>query len=77
MELIIADDVIQATEMSAEELLQELSVSLFQQNRLTLEGASRLAHMDQLSFQRLLASRKISVHYDISDLDSDVATLKK
>jgi predicted HTH domain antitoxin len=77
MQLTIADDIIQATDLSAEELLCELAVSLFQQSRLTLEGASRLSSMDQLSFQRLLASRNIPIHYDISDLESDIATLQR
>lgn len=77
MQLTIADELVQAAELSAEELLQELALALFQQNRLTLEGASRLAQMDQLAFQQLLASRQVPLHYDTGDLESDIATLQR
>ncbi len=77
MNITIADDIIQATGLSPDELLRELAVTLFQQQRLTLEGASRLAHLDQFSFQHLLASRQIPIHYDHDDLDADVVTLRQ
>ncbi len=73
----IADDILEAAEMSPSDVLQELALTLFQQNRLTLEGASRLAGLDQLSFQRLLASRHIPLHYDTTDLAADVQTLEQ
>lgn len=77
MNITIADDIVQATGLSPDELLQELAIILFQQQRLTLEGASRLARIDQLSFQQLLAGRQIPLHYDNADLAADVATLKR
>ncbi len=77
MHITIADDLVQATGLSPDELLQELAVALFQQQRLPLEGASRLAQMDQFSFQHLLAARQISIHYGHDDLLADVATLRR
>ena len=77
MNITIADDIVQATGLSPDELLQELAITLFQQQRLTLEGASRLAGMDQCSFQHLLANRQIPIHYGSDDLVADVATLKQ
>lgn len=50
---------------------------LFQQEKITLAKASRLAGMTQIQFQRLLAERKIPVHYDIQDLHEDIANLKE
>src|SRR3989304_727756 len=61
--------------MSEEELRQEIAVLLFQKEKLTLARASRLAGMDRLQFQHLIASRQIPVHYDESDFDEDLTTL--
>jgi predicted HTH domain antitoxin len=76
MSLTISDDVLQAARMSDSELRQELAILLFQQERLTLAQASRLADMDLLRFQHLLASRGISVHYDLEDFEQDLSTLR-
>jgi predicted HTH domain antitoxin len=62
--------------MSESELRQELAVVLFEKDRLTLAQASGLAGMDRLRFQHLLASRGISVHYDVEDFEEDLATLR-
>jgi len=75
MTLIIPDDLFQATRMTEEELRQEVAVLLFQKEKLTLAQASRLAGMDRLQFQHLLASRRIAVHYDVEDFDEDIRAL--
>lgn len=76
MSLTIPDDILQAARMSDSELRQELAILLFQQERLTLAQASRLAAMDLLRFQHLLASRGVSVHYDLDDFEQDLTTLR-
>jgi predicted HTH domain antitoxin len=68
MSVVISDDVLQTIQMFEAELLQEIAVMLFQQERFTLGQASRFALMNQLQFQRLLASREIPLHYDIAEL---------
>lgn len=75
MAVTISDDVLQAARMSEEELRRELAVLLFQQDRLTLAQAAGLANVDRLQFQHLLASRRISVHFDIEDFEQDLETL--
>ncbi len=75
--LTIPDDILHATKMSEDELMQEIAVMLFQKEKLTLEQAAHLARMSQLQFQHLLASRQISVHYDIADFEHDLQTLKE
>jgi predicted HTH domain antitoxin len=62
--------------MSADELMQELAVTLFQREKLTLGQASRLARMGCVQFQHLLASRRIPVHYDVADFEADLQTLR-
>ncbi len=77
MGLTIPDEILRSARMSAEELQQELAVLLFQKERLTLGQASRLAGLNQLRFQRLLASRRIPIHYDVAELEEDLKTLRE
>jgi len=63
--------------MTEEERRRELAVALFQMERLTLARACRLAQMDRIEFQRLLASRRIPMHYDVAEFEEDIATLRK
>jgi predicted HTH domain antitoxin len=75
MGVIIPDEILQATRMTADELRQEIAVLLFQKDKLTLGQASRLAGMTRLQFQHLLASRQIPVHYDVAEFEEDLKTL--
>ena len=77
MSVIIPDKVMHDAHMSETEFIQEIAIMLFQKERLTLAQASRLAKMNQFQFQHLLASRQISIHYDVLDFEKDIATLKK
>ncbi|MEZ4527371.1 MAG: UPF0175 family protein [Desulfobacterales bacterium] len=62
--------------MEEDELFQEIAVLLYQKDKMTLGQASRLARMSQIQFQRLIAERRIPVHYDIADFESDIKTLQ-
>ncbi|KOR34345.1 MULTISPECIES: UPF0175 family protein [Planktothricoides] len=75
MTIVISNEVLQNVEMSEEQLLQEIAIMLFQQERFTLAQASRFAQMNQLEFQKLLASRQIPLHYDIAELREDFKSL--
>lgn len=75
--LAIPQDIIQATRMSARELMQEIAVMLFQKEKLTLGQAANLSGMRQLEFQHLLASRQISIHYDVEEFEEDLRTLEE
>jgi predicted HTH domain antitoxin len=77
MSVLIPNDILQATRMTAEELKQEIAVLLFQREKLTPSQASRLAGMNRLQFQHLLASRGIPVHYDTAEFEEDLKTLKE
>ena len=77
MNQLIPDDIIEATGMSENELKTEIAVHLFKLEKITVEQASRLAGMQRLQFQHLLASRRISLHYNIEDFENDLETLKR
>ncbi len=76
MSLTIPDDLFEAAQLTEAEMLQELAVTFFQKERLTLAQAARLAGMARLPFQHLLASRHIPLHYDVAELEADVQTLR-
>ena len=76
MSIVITDEILQTIQMSDKELVQEIAILLFEQERFTLGQASHFVGMNQLEFQRLLASRKIPIHYDIAEFREDVKSLK-
>jgi predicted HTH domain antitoxin len=71
--LDLPDD-IQLTET---DLRTELAIALFQQERITLGTASQIAGLHQIEFQRLIAGRGISIHYDIEELEQDLSSLRQ
>ena len=77
MSVVISDEVLQSAHISSDELLQEVALMLYERGRLTLGQASTLAGVSQLQFQFLLASRHIPLHYDVSEFEADLRTLRE
>jgi len=76
MNLEVPQDVLDSARLSAAELKTELAVALYAQRRLSIGKARELAGMSLWEFRQVLASRRISPHYDESDLAEDVQTLR-
>ena len=74
-DLIIPAERLRGVNLSPEELTLELAVWLYAQKQLTMGQAKRLAGLDQISFQRALATRDVYIHYDLADLEVDVRNL--
>ena len=62
--------------MSADEAKQELALSLYARGRLSVGKARELAGMSLWRFRQLLALRGVPPHYDVPDLEQDLATLR-
>ena len=77
MSIDISDEILSSTRMTEAEMRQEIAVMLFQKEKLTLAQASRFAGMNRISFQHLLASRQIPVHYDVEDFEQDIKNLRE
>ena len=77
MSVVISDEVLQASRLSPSELKAEIAVMLFQKEKLSVGQACRLAELNYLEFQHLLASRNLSVHYDVVDFEEDLKTLSQ
>lgn len=71
----IPDQIIAQSGLSSKEILLKVALILFQEERLTLGQASKLAGLHQFEFQKELAKRKISVHYGEEDFERDLQTI--
>jgi predicted HTH domain antitoxin len=71
----IPDQIIKQSGLSAEEILLKVALVLFQEEKLTLGQASRLAGLHQFEFQKELAKRGIPVHYGEEDFENDLRTI--
>lgn len=75
MTVEIPNNVLEQTGLSSDELLLKVALLLFQEERLTLGQASRLAGMHQFEFQKELAKRRIPIHYGEEEFERDIETL--
>jgi predicted HTH domain antitoxin len=74
--LNLPDSLSQTEIFNQNDWLREIAVALFQQERISLSCASKIADMEIIAFQKLLADRDICVHYDVDDLEQDVQHLR-
>ncbi|MCT7969082.1 UPF0175 family protein [Laspinema sp. D1] len=77
MSLVISDDLVKASGFSENELLLEIVLMLFQQDKISLGKASELLGLHRMQFQKLISERGICVHYDIDEFQEDLKTLKE
>ena len=77
MSLLVSDDIVQASGLSERELLLEIVIMLFQQDKISLGKASELLGIHRMQFQKLLADRRICVHYGIAEFEEDLKTLQE
>jgi predicted HTH domain antitoxin len=75
--LEVSQDVLDSARITPSELKVEIAVHLYAQGRLSIGKARELAGMALWDFRQLLASRRISPHYDEADLQEDVVTLRE
>ncbi len=75
-DLVIPAKVLEQMHLTGEQVLIELAVYLYSQQKLTMGQARRLADLDQLSFQHELAKRDVYIHYTIEEIKKDVENLQ-
>jgi predicted HTH domain antitoxin len=59
MTITLSKELLQKTQMTEAEMLQEIAIMLYQKQRLTLEQASQLTNMNIDDFYQLLINRNI------------------
>jgi len=75
MSLVISDDLVKASGFSENELLLEIVLMLFQQDKISFGKASELLGLHRMQFQQLISERGICVYYDIDEFQEDLKTL--
>jgi predicted HTH domain antitoxin len=73
MPVTFPDDLLESAHLTEQELRVELAVTLFQQDRLTLGQCARYSDISQVEMQRVLAGRRIPLHYGFEELEADLA----
>ncbi len=73
--LEVSQDILDSARLTINDLKTEIAVSLYAQGRLSVGKARELADMSLWEFRQLLAFRRIPPHYDVSELEQDMATL--
>ncbi len=74
--LTIPQDILDSACLTINELKTEIAISLYATGRLSIGKARELADMSLWEFRQLLAFRRVSPHYDTTDLEQDIATLR-
>ena len=74
--LVISEEVLKKANVTAQELREEIAVFLYAQKKFSLGQASDFLGITRLAFQKMLADRKIPIHYGVEDLHKDLETLK-
>jgi predicted HTH domain antitoxin len=80
----LPDEIAQTATFNQNDWMREIAmtsgrsetIALFQQERITLSRASKIAGIDLMEFQKLISDRGICVHYDIEEFEQDVQHLR-
>ena len=75
--LEIPQGILDAAHLSLADLRRELALTLYAQQGLPLGQARELAGLTLWEFRQWLATRRIEAHYDATDLQEDIATLRE
>ncbi len=77
MVFTIPDHILEQSGISPSEILLKVAILLFQEERLTLGQASKLADMHRIKFQMELSKRNIPIHYGSDDYQNDLKVIEK
>ena len=73
----VSQDILDSARLTAPELKLELAIWLYAQGRLSAGKARELAGLSLWEFRQVVATRHITAHYDIDDLQDDLSAVKK
>jgi predicted HTH domain antitoxin len=75
--LVIDDRILELSDLSESQLLEDIAIMLYQKRKLTFGQAAELAKLNKADFQFLLGKNGIPVNYDVLELMEDIDTIKK
>lgn len=74
-DLVISKETLDSANISKQDLLLEIAIYLYENERFTISQARHLAKLDQISFQKELAKRNVFIRFDETDLLTDIKNL--
>ncbi|MBX2889625.1 MAG: UPF0175 family protein [Saprospiraceae bacterium] len=77
MVLEIPDRVLSHSKYTVEDFKLDVAVMLYQKQVMSLARAAEWVGLSRLEFQKELKDRDIHLHYEVSDLHEELATLEK
>lgn len=77
MSLTISDEILEAADLTEQDLRIELAVTLYSRGKLSLGKAAEFAEVPIAEFLRRMSDRGIPLNYDAADLEQDLRTLEK
>jgi predicted HTH domain antitoxin len=77
MNVMIPDHCIEGLGLTEEKARRELALGLYADRKVTLGRAARIADIPQHEFQKLLAELGIPLHYNLQDLEADLAMVRE
>lgn len=75
--ILIEDSILEAANMSEQELKTELAIMLYRKNRLTYAQAKELSELSRIEFDDKLAEAGVPSDYTVEDLHADLKTLEE
>ncbi len=76
MKIEIDNSIMTYLALNEQEVKTEIAIHFFSINKLTLAQAAKLAGLHSMVFQKILASRKIPVHYNEQNFQEDLLTMQ-
>ena len=76
MVFTVPDPILQQAGVSPSDILLKLAILLFQEERISLGQASKLANLHLVEFQKELARRNIPIHYGQDEYMNDIQMIK-
>jgi predicted HTH domain antitoxin len=72
----VLDEVLFAAHMTEDELRLELAIMLYERQKVSMGWASDFSGVGRVTFQPLLASRRVAIPYDDTAFEQDLASIR-
>ena len=76
MNMVIPDEIFAAAQMTEEELVLEIAMMLYQQEKISSGKVRAWTGLTVLEFQRELKQRGLYLNYDVEDFQLDLQTIQ-
>ncbi len=74
MSLMIPDDILQASQMSEDDLKLEIALLLYHQGKISSGKVRAWTGLTVIEFQHELAKRNLYLNYDVEEFQADMKT---